>query len=288
MIRINRVLVTLVSILALCYLGLMVAACGLQRSVLFPAPRSPSQQPPDRPGFRRLEPPGGPVVDVLHLPAGPGEPTLVHFHGNGEQISHLRELGAALRERGLGFLAVEYPGYGTNPGSPSEQGLYQAAEVALADLRAAGVGPEATVLSGRSLGGGVAVEMARRGHGARLVLLAPFTSVVEMADRLLPFLPTRWLVRDSFDNAAKAPSVRVPVLIFHGDQDEVIPVHMGQRLGRLFPRATMETIPGAHHNDLLERTWPELVDRVAAFARGGPDTALPERGQGAAQGTGAP
>jgi pimeloyl-ACP methyl ester carboxylesterase len=147
------------------------------------------------------------------------------------------------------------------------QRRYQAAEVALAELRASGVGPEATVLSSRSVGGGVAVEMAKRGHGARLVLLAPFTSVVDMANLAFPFLPTRLLVRDRFDNAAKAPGIRVPVLILHGDQDEIIPVEMGQRLGKLFPHATLETIPGAHHNDLLERTWPALVDRVAAFAR---------------------
>jgi alpha-beta hydrolase superfamily lysophospholipase len=268
MIRIRRIMVTFVSIVVLCYLGLMAAAFALQRSMIYPAPRRATQEPLQGSGFRRLSPPGGPVVDVLHLPAGPGEPTMVHFHGNGEQISNLRELGEALRERGVGFMAVEYPGYGSTPGSPSEQGLYQAAEVALADLRAAGVGPEATVLSSRSLGGGVAVEMARRGHGARMVLLAPFTSVVGMADLVLPFLPTRLLVRDPFDNAAKAPGISVPVLIFHGDQDEVIPVEMGQRLGRLFPRATMETIPGARHNDLLERTWPALIDRIAAFARG--------------------
>ena len=216
------------------------------------------------------------MVDVLHLPAEPGRPTVVHFHGNGEQLSNLLELGEALHERGVGFLAVEYPGYGTNPGSPSEQGLYQAAEVALAELRALGVGPEATVLSSRSVGGGVAVEMAKRGHGARMVLLAPFTSVVDMANLAFPFLPTRLLVRDAFDNAAKAPGVTIPVLIFHGDQDEIIPVQMGQRLGRLFPHATMETIPGAHHNDLLERTWPALVDRMAGFARGEPAAPLSE------------
>jgi hypothetical protein len=276
MIRIKRVLVTFVAILALCYLGLMGLAFAVQRSILFPAPRSLLQEPPQRPGFRRLSPPGGPVVDVLHLPAEPGLPTMVHFHGNGEQISDLLELGEALHARGLGFLAVEYPGYATNPGEPTEEGLYQAAEVALAELRASGVGREATVLSSRSVGGGVAVEMAKRGHGARLVLLAPFTSVVDMAHRAFPFLPTRLLVRDRFDNAAKAPGITVPVLILHGDQDEIIPVEMGQRLGRLFPNATMETIPGAHHNDLLERTWPVLVDRVAAFARGGPGAPLSE------------
>lgn len=268
MLRLKRIVVTLVSILVLFYVGLMAAAYVMQRAVLFPAPRRASKEPLAEPGFRRISQPGKPVVDVLHLPAPPGAPTMVHFHGNGEQISNLRELGQALHSRGVGFVAVEYPGYGTNPGSPSEQGLYEAAEVALADLRASGVGPEQTVLSSRSIGGGVAVEMARRGHGARMVLLAPFTSVTDIAGGLFPFLPTRLLVRDPFDNAAKAPGITVPVLIFHGDRDEVIPVEMGQRLGRLFPRATMETIPGARHNDLLERTWPALIDRIAAFARG--------------------
>jgi hypothetical protein len=268
MLRIKRIVVIFVSILLLFYVGLMAAAYVMQRSVLFPAPQHATKEPIAEPGFRRIALPGKPVVDVLHLPAPPGAPTMVFFHGNGEHISGQKVLAEALHERGLGFMAVEYPGYGSNPGTPSEQGMYEAAEVAIADLRASGVGPEQTVLSSRSIGGGVAVEMARRGHGVRLVLLAPFTSVVEIASGLLPFLPARLLVRDPFDNAAKAPGIHIPVLIFHGDKDEVIPVEMGQRLGRLFPRATMETIPGARHNDLLERTWPALIDRVAAFARG--------------------
>jgi alpha-beta hydrolase superfamily lysophospholipase len=268
MLRIKRIVVTFLSILALLYVGLMAAAYAGQRSILFPAPRRVSLEPIPEPGFRRISLPGKPVVDVFHLPAKPGEPTLVHFHGNGEHIYSQRELGHALHERGVGFMAVEYPGYGSNPGTPSEQGMYEAAELALADLRASGIGPEQTVLSSRSIGGGVAVEMAKRGHGSRMVLLAPFTSVVDIAHRILPFLPTRLLVRDPFDNAAKAPHISIPVLIFHGDQDEVIPVDMGQQLGRLFPRATMETIPGARHNDLLELTWPALIDRMATFARG--------------------
>src|SRR4051812_32681376 len=114
MIRIKRVLIVFLSILAVAYLGLMGAAFALQRSVLFPAPPSSLKEPPSRPGFQRLSPPGGPVVDVLHLPAGPGQPTMVHFHGNGEQLVYLLEFAEALHARGVGFLAVEYPGYGTN------------------------------------------------------------------------------------------------------------------------------------------------------------------------------
>jgi hypothetical protein len=264
---VTRVLMVVGAVVALGYVGLLVLVYSQQRSILYPAPKRGEGTLRRELGYRRLTQPGAPVVDVLHLPAPEGAPTVVHFHGNGEEIGYLRDFGMALHLQGLGFYAVEYPGYGAMPGSPSEEALYATAEAALVDLRALGVGPESTVLSGRSLGTGVAVEMARRGHGARLVLLAPFSSVVELAGRLFPFLPTRLLVKDRYDSAAKAPAIGIPVLLFHGEQDEVIPVELGRKLGGLFPRATVETVPGAMHNDLLERAGGErLLERIAAFA----------------------
>ena len=86
-------------------------------------------------------------------------------------------------------------------------------------------------------------------------------------------------MRDPFDSASKAPGIDIPVLVLHGDQDEVIPVWMGQKLGGLFPHGTVEVVPGAHHNDLLERTWPALIDRIAALAKGGPVPPVSEGGQ---------
>ncbi|MCP3141744.1 alpha/beta hydrolase [Pyxidicoccus sp. QH1ED-7-1] len=262
-------LLKLISILAILYVVLCVAAFALQRSMLYPAPRTASALPEDQ-GFSRLPLEGGQFVDVLHLPAPPGAPTVVHFHGNGEQLLGQVRLGRRLHEWGLGFLAVEYPGYGASPGSPSEDGIYAAAEAALARLREQGVPAQRTVLSGRSLGTGVAVEMARRGHGSRVMLVSPYTSITDMAALALPFLPTALLVRDRFDTASKASEVDLPVLIIHGEVDALIPVEMGRKLGTRFPRATVETVVGAGHNDVLERSGTTLVDRMAAFALGGP------------------
>jgi hypothetical protein len=269
MLRLRRMLFILLSIVGFLYLALCVAAFTLQRSMLYPAPRA-AVALPESLGFSRLPLEGGLHVDVLHLPAPEGAPTVVHFHGNGEQLLNQQDLGAALHARGLGFLAVEYPGYGASPGSPTEDGIYAAAEAALALLRGKGVPPGKTVLSGRSLGTGVAVEMARRGHGARVMLVSPYTSITDMAGLTFPFLPTRLLVRDRFDTASKAASVGVPVLIIHGEQDTLIPVDMGRRLGERFPRATVVTVPGAGHNDVLERSGLTLVHRMAGFALGGP------------------
>jgi len=256
------------SVLAFLYVGLCAAAFFLQRSMLYPAPKAPIPLPASE-GFDRLPLEGGSYVDVLELPAPEGAPTVVHFHGNGEQLLNQLDLGVVFRQHGLGFLAVEYPGYGASPGQPTEAGIYAAAEAALARLRQRGVPPARTVLSGRSLGTGVAVEMARRGHGSRVMLVSPYTSIVDMGALLLPFLPTSWLARDRFDSLAKAPEVELPVLILHGEQDTLIPVDMGLRLGARFPHAVVETVPGAGHNDVLERSGPERVRRMAAFALGG-------------------
>lgn len=264
---VTRLLWLLGGLFVLGYLGLMGMAFAMQRGILFPAPKREPGTLPAGLGFRRLERPGTPVVDVLHLPAPEGAPTVVHFHGNGEEIGYLRGLGAELHARGLGFLAVEYPGYGAMPGSPSEHGIYEAAEVALAELRVSGVGPESTVLSGRSIGTGVAVEMARRGHGARMVLLSPYTSIVELGQRAMPFLPVRLLMRDRFLSEEKAPGISIPVFIIHGEEDEIIPVEMGRRLGQRFANATVVTVPGAHHND-LDVTGEPLLSRIATFALG--------------------
>jgi pimeloyl-ACP methyl ester carboxylesterase len=106
--------------------------------------------------------------------------------------------------------------------------------------------------------------MARRGYGARLALITPYTSIVDLAATIAPFLPARLLVRDRFDNAAKAPNLDLPVLIVHGTNDEVVPASMGKELSRLFPHATIRLETGAHHNDLLD--LPSVTSELLRFA----------------------
>ncbi|WP_426754882.1 alpha/beta hydrolase [Myxococcus sp. Y35] len=267
--RLRRMLFLVLATFGTLYLVLCVAAFALQRSLLYPAPR---RTPPleNIEGFSRLPLGEGLYVDLFYLPAPPGAPTVVHFHGNGEELLGQVGLGTLMEARGLGFLAVEYPGYGASPGSPTEQDIYAAAEAALTWLRAKGVTAQQTVLSGRSLGTGVAVEMARRGHGARVMLVSPYTSISDIAAMAFPFLPTRLLMRDRYDTASKATSVKLPVLIIHGEEDTLIPVDMGRRLGKLFPQAVVETVAGAGHNDVLEDPGKVFKNRMASFALGQP------------------
>ena len=127
------------------------------------------------------------------------------------------------------------------------------------------IGPDRITLWGNSLGTGVATEMAFRGHGSRLILQAPFTSIPDVAMTVAPFLPLRAIMKDRFASLEKAPFIQLPTLIVHGDADGVVPYRMGRRLSERFAHATLHTVPGGGHSDLYLRD-PTLLDRIAAFA----------------------
>lgn len=256
------------------YLMLALALTGLSRRLIFPVPPArPLHLPP---GMERIDACGAEGVLCLYVRAPPDGPTLVFFHGNGEQLADFVPDLARWSAQGVGVLAVEYPGYPGAPGSPSEVSLLAAARAALAHLRGPlGVPPARTVLFGRSLGTGVATALAREGAGERLVLVSPFTSLPAVGQRVFPFLPVRWLVRDRFDSLTKAPSVKIPVLVLHGTQDEVVPFDLGRTLAGRFPHATFVPVPGAGHNDILDR--PSVIDALLEFVRSGrtPPSPLP-------------
>lgn len=262
----RRVISLVIGIVVVYGLLLGVARVSYRR-FLYPAPAlaEPPSVPPSG-TLKTLTAADGAPVHALHIPAPPGAPTLVHFHGNGETIGNNVGTATRLARRGLGVLLVEYRGYGISKEgySPSEEGLYLDAAAALDALAADGVPPSKTILWGTSLGSGVAAEMAARGRGAALILVTPFTSIRNMATRIAPILPASLYMADRFDTFAKAPSIRVPTLIIHGDRDELVPHAMGVELAAAIPDARLVTIPGGRHNDLLviapELVFNEIVD----------------------------
>lgn len=252
------------------YASLMGLACLSYRAVLFPAPRDANVSVPAGGELLRFAARDGVEVHALYLPAPVGAPVVVHFHGNGETIGDNVARAEALHHRGLGLLLVEYRGYGVSRGSgePSEQGLYLDADAALDELGRRGIGADRVVLWGTSLGTGVAVEMAVRARGARLVLVSPYTSIPRMAARYAPFLPMNTLVTDRFDTLSKAPRVALPALVIHGDHDEVVPYGMGREVAAALPNARLVTVIGGHHNDLFAVDGVRLVDALVAHAFG--------------------
>lgn len=259
---------------ALILAGGYAATLGLvrlaYRSVLYPAPSLGLEQAPPGASLRSFTAEDDVPVHALAFAPHEGRRTIVFFHGNGESIADAVPLGTVLSDRGLGFVAVEYRGYGASRGEPypgpTEQGLYRDAEAVLGGLRAEGLGPDEVVLWGSSLGSGVAVEMVLRGHTRRLVLSTPYTSIPEVARRLLPVFPMRLLMADQFDNLSKAPRVDVPTLVIHGDADSIVPYDMGVTLSQTIPDAKLLTVPGGGHNDLFLRARNELLDAIEELA----------------------
>ena len=200
---------------------------------------------------------------------GSGGPTLLWFHGNGGNISHRVDNIAGLNQRlGVNILIIDYRGYGLSKGSPNEQGTYLDAEAAVAHaLSRPDVDPERLVLFGRSLGCAVAAEMALRHDVYAVVLESPFTSISGMASRAYPFLPgLGLLVGKMYDTLGKAARIEAPVMVLHGDSDEIVPFEMGREV---FEAATepkrFYRIRGAGHNDTYAVGGAPYLDALGSF-----------------------
>ncbi len=248
------------------YLTVSLMIRAFSRSLLFP---SFPPEPVDARAGALVEgrSPEGRRVAALWSEAAPGAPVFVYFHGNGMQLSDCAELAPIARREGWSFYAVEYPGYGPlHDDEASEEAIVDVAVGAMALLRERlGVPRDRAVLLGQSLGSGVATELAARGEGSRLALLTPFTSVPDMAAAIFPLPGVQWMVRDRFDNAAKAPSITLPTLVVHGTRDEVVPYAQGRALAGRFPHGRLVTIEGARHNDLWSAFQPELLAALRGF-----------------------
>ncbi len=253
-------------LLSICAGGLVPGARSIARSYLFPVAEVRTTETPEDFERHALVARDGVAVHALELPAPPGARTIVHFHNNRETAASRVDIARALRARGFGVLLVEYRGYGASRGAaPSEEGLYFDAECALDMLAKRGVGPERVVLWGTSLGTGVAAEMARRGRGARLVLVTPYTSIPGLVTNAVPLLPAGLLVPDHFDTLAKSDDIHVPTLVIHGDADEIVPFWMGERVARAIRGARLVRIAGAHHGDLFARDGDHVLAEIIAL-----------------------
>lgn len=173
----------------------------------------------------------GTHVQTWYSAANEGYPTIINFHGNGGNLSHRAKFFALLRDAGFGVLGLDYRGYGASEGSPSEEGLYHDARAAINHaIKVLSLPPEKIIIYGESLGTGVAVQMATEYKIAALILQSPFTSMSDAAKYHYPWLPVSMLLKDRYDSISKISNIHVPILLFHGDADNIIPIRQGKEL----------------------------------------------------------
>lgn len=178
---------------------------------------------------------------------------VVLFHGNAGNLAGRAIKARHFLERGYGVLLSEYRGFGGNPGSPTEQGLYKDGRAALKWLDDKGYKSGQFVVYGESIGSGVAVQLAMEIQPPYLVLEAPFSSAAEIGKRSYPFLPVDIMMHDRYDNIHKIGKVKSSLLIVHGDEDPTIPIDSARSL---FEAANHPkefcTIAGGGHSDLYD------------------------------------
>ena len=225
-----------------------------QRSFLYmPTPATPTHDT-----AAVLEVPGARLR--LSTREADGPKALVYFGGNAEDVaSTVPELAAAFPDRAI--YALHYRGYSGSTGQPAEAAMRNDARALFQMVHDRH--PDVTAV-GRSLGSSLAIQLAAEGPVSRLVLIAPFDSILAIASRVAPFLPMQLLLRDAWQSWRFAPRVTCPTLILAASHDEIVPMSDTTKLFEVFQPgvATLRVIDGTDHNSVSdpEEFWEALTE----------------------------
>ena len=233
--KIKDILFVLVITACLGYVAICLFMYQQQRSILY-QPKLEKTSPQDV-GAQGAEIVRVRTNDNLTLegwyfaPSSPNNKTIVFFHGNGWNIGDSFTLTKDYLKHGFGLLMVEYRGYAGHNGRVSEQGLYKDARAYINWLHEEkGVPHSDMIFYGESLGSSLAVKMASEYKAFAVILLAPFTSMIDVAKEYYPLLPVSILLRDTYLNDKAIKKVASPILFLHGDQDKLVNIKFGKAL----------------------------------------------------------
>jgi len=251
--RVAMLLWRLAKVFVACYLIGLLMMMFLENALVFPAPRYPTGDWEHSFEDVYFESGDGTKLHGLLLEHDNPHIHILFCHGNGEHVAYTCDLLESYREElNATVMAFDYRGYGRSEGKPHEAGVLadgHAAQQWFAER--AGMEPNEIVLIGRSLGGAVAVDLAATNGAKALVIERTFSRMPDVAARLYPFLPVRYLMRTQFDSAAKIDRFPGPILQSHGTVDEIVPYDLGRKL---FDAATTDNKQfydevGLGHND---------------------------------------
>jgi len=223
------------------------------------------------------------------IPGAADKPLVLFFHGNAANISHRVENLQFLHALGFPVFIFDYRGFGQSEGTPlHESDLHRDGRGALSFLQQRGWTQARLIYFGRSLGGAVAVQMALEEPPAGLILEATFTSLAGIARHAMPIayhLFGWWSIGNGFDTLAKIDRLNIPLLVIHGQQDEVVPPDMSHHLFVRAPEPkSLLLVDGAGHSDCFlaggaayRQTWLKFAatSQWAVLSRALPARATP-------------
>lgn len=250
----GRILLLLLALYAVCAVG----AHYLSSDMMFPRPPVSYARGT---GYIELRAPDGTIIMARHWPNPSARHTLLYLHGNYEDLGSVAEYVPGLVDAGYAVFAIDYRRYGLSGGLPTEANLYADTELAYQYLRRQlGVPADRIVPFGYSLGGGPAVELARRQPVAGVILQGTFVSAYRVMTRV-PLFPG-----DKFENLKKIRDLRCPVLIIHGTADSTVPVWHGEALyAAVASRKAKLIVEGGPHAGLADFTGPRYGEALRSF-----------------------
>jgi len=156
--------------------------------------------------------------------------TILYFHGNAGKLENRIHKLNHFKDMEVNFLIIAWRGFSGNKGKPSERGLYIDGNSATKWLKNLGLNEKDIILYGESLGTGIATEIAQNSNFAGLILETPFTSMVDAAKNVYPYIPVGLLLKDRYENYKKIKNINIPILVMHGEADQIVPFRMGKKI----------------------------------------------------------
>ena len=195
-------------------------------------------------------------------PAQKGQKTILYFHGNAGNLSGRSDRFEKFAAQ-YGVMAISYRGYAKSEGTPSQDGFFQDADSAFEFLKSKNILSKDIILFGESIGSAVAVNLALKHDFHALILEAPFTSILSIAQKTYWFLPVDLILKDRFESDKIASKINTPVLIMHANKDYIVPFEEGKKLYELFnSRKYFQAIDGDFH---IALTGDYLMKQINDF-----------------------
>ncbi len=203
---------------------------------------------------------------VLYYPdSGTAKGLVLYFHGNRQNIGWYEKFVPYFTQRGYEVLMPDYPGYGKSKGTVSEEKLYAWANFAYQIARKR-YAADSLILYGKSLGTGIAAQLAARRDCKQLILETPYYCFPDVLQRFLPLYPVTMMMRYQFPTYRYLPLVAAPVTLLHGTSDGVVAFSQSTKLSKLFKKQDrLVVIEGGSHNDLFE--FPQTIDWLTQTLR---------------------
>tara|TARA_R110002124_G_scaffold64985_2_gene177531 strand:+ start:333119 stop:333943 length:825 start_codon:yes stop_codon:yes gene_type:complete len=258
----------IISLVVLVHLSVTLFLYVSQRSLIY-FPSESTAEAPD--GVLKVSYKVKGSGDELHKnwyvpPLSYDKQIILHFHGNAGSIDSRYNKMLPYIQQGYGVMLSEYPGYGGNPGAPSEESFFEGAENSYRSLINLGYEPQEIILYGESIGAGSATYLAQKYEAKALVLEVPFDSLLNVVKGKYPFiLGMKYLLKDHFDNLSRIADVNMPVLVMLAEKDEVIPTKFGENLyNKASEPKQLEILKGLGHNNVTgNETYPIMRDFIA-------------------------